>query len=89
MIFEQELFSGQADDGRTFEERDAYVVAFISETEKAVGQIPLRDITDYQQLAYKLGKKMQEINNQTNMLEFLQCCVRQVGCISFLIVFNC
>lgn len=87
MIFEQELFSGQADDGRSFW-RDAYVLAFISETEKAVGQIPLRDITDYQQLAYKLGKKMQAINNQTSMLEFLQCCVRQVGCLSLPVAFN-
>ena len=52
--------------------------AFISETEKAVEQIPLKDITDYQQLAYKLGKRMLEIDNKTNTLEFLQCCLRQV-----------
>ena len=53
-------------------------LAFISETEKAIGQIPLKDITDYQQLAYKLGKRMLEIDNTTNTLEFLQCCLRQV-----------
>lgn len=55
------------------------VVAFISDTEKAVNMIPLNAITDYQQLAYKLGKRMLEIGNATNTLEFLQCCLRQVG----------
>ncbi len=54
-------------------------VAFISDTEKAVNMIPLNAITDYQQLAYKLGKRMLEIGNATNTLEFLQCCLRQVG----------
>lgn len=54
-------------------------VAFISDTEKAVNMIPLGAITDYQQLAYKLGKKMLEIGNATNTLEFLQCCLRQVA----------
>ena len=54
-------------------------VAFISDTEKAVNMIPLNAITDYQQLAYKLGKKMLEIGNVTNTLEFLQCCLRQVA----------
>ena len=53
-------------------------VAFISDTEKAVNMIPLNAITDYQQLAYKLGKRMLEIGNATNTLEFLQCCLRQV-----------
>ena len=53
-------------------------VAFISDTEKAVNMIPLNAITDYQQLAYKLGKRMLEIGNVTNTLEFLQCCLRQV-----------
>lgn len=55
------------------------MVAFISDTEKAVNMIPLNAITDYQQLAYKLGKRMLEIGNATNTLEFLQCCLRQVG----------
>lgn len=54
------------------------MIAFISDTEKAVNMIPLNAITDYQQLAYKLGKKMLEIGNATNTLEFLQCCLRQV-----------
>lgn len=54
-------------------------LAFISDTEKAVNMIPLNAITDYQQLAYKLGKRMLEIGNATNTLEFLQCCLRQVG----------
>ena len=40
--------------------------------------IPLKEITDFQQLAYKLGKRMLEIGNTTNTLEFLQCCLRQV-----------
>lgn len=53
-------------------------LAFISDTEKAVNMIPLNVITDYQQLAYKLGKRMLEIGNATNTLEFLQCCLRQV-----------
>ena len=39
--------------------------------------ITLKDITDYQQLAYKLGKKFQEVGNATNTLEFLQCAIRQ------------
>lgn len=53
-------------------------IAFISDTEKGVNMIPLKEITDFQQLAYKLGKRMLEIGNTTNTLEFLQCCLRQV-----------
>ena len=33
-------------------------IAFISDTEKGVNMIPLKEITDFQQLAYKLGKRM-------------------------------
>ena len=41
--------------------------------------IKLENITDYQQLAYKLGKKMIEVGNATNTLEFLTCALRQCG----------
>lgn len=41
--------------------------------------IKLNDITDYQQLAYKLGKKMNECGNATNTLEFLQQAIRHCG----------
>lgn len=56
-----------------------YYVAFISDTEKGLNMITLNSITDYQQLAYKLGKKFVEIGNATNSLEFLQCALRQCG----------
>lgn len=52
-------------------------IAFISDIEKGLNMITLKDITDYQQLAYKLGKKFQEVGNATNTLEFLQCAIRQ------------
>ena len=54
-------------------------VAYISDTEKGLNRIKLNDITDYQQLAYKLGKKMNECGNATNTLEFLQQAIRQCG----------
>ena len=54
-------------------------VAYISDTEKGLSMIKLNDITDYQQLAYKLGKKMSECGNTTNTLEFLQQAIRQCG----------
>ena len=54
-------------------------VAYISDTEKGLNMIKLNDITDYQQLAYKLGKKMNECGNATNTLEFLQQAIRQCG----------
>ena len=55
------------------------IVAFISDTEKGLNMITLNSITDYQQLAYKLGKKMDEIGNVTNTFEFLLCVLRQCG----------
>ena len=72
----EEMFGGKADDCICVFRLS--FVAFISETEKGVNMIPLKEITDYQQLAYKLGKRMLEIGNATNTLEFLQCCLRQV-----------
>ena len=53
--------------------------AFISDIEKGLNMFELNNITDYQQLAYKLGKKMLDIGNATNMLEFLQCALRHCG----------
>ena len=41
--------------------------------------IKLDTIIDYQQLAYKLGKRMTEARNATFALEFLQCAIRQCG----------
>ena len=62
-----DMFGGKADD------------AFISDTEKGLNMIKLDTIIDYQQLAYKLGKRMTEARNATFALEFLQCAIRQCG----------
>lgn len=72
-----EMFGGKADDGVTYVNN--LHLAFISDTEKGLNMIKLSDITDYQQLAYKLGKKMMECGNATNTLEFLQQAIRQCG----------
>lgn len=72
-----EMFGGKADDGTT--PFPLWFVAFISDIEKGLNLIKLENITDYQQLAYKLGKKLVEIGNATNTLEFLQCALRQCG----------
>lgn len=72
-----EMFGGKADDSSGVAAH--LPVAYISDTEKGLNMIKLNDITDYQQLAYKLGKKMNECGNATNTLEFLQQAIRQCG----------